>query len=289
MRSTLPVTIDIRETQGEGVPPVDADATQLYSMLMNLCINAGHAMPEGGVLEVSLAARTLEDHPTPEGGAAAGLHAVLAVKDTGTGMDPATLARMFEPFFTTKEAGSGSGLGLSMVYGFVTQSGGHVEIHSEPAHGTTVRIHLPRAAEGAAGDDRTLAEEPVPRGQGEAVLVVEDDPELRDLALRLLTELGYRARAVKSGHQALVVLERDEAVDLLFTGIALGGGLDGIDLAQEARRRRPGLKVLFAAGCLDGVAGGRLPAGEVSERLEKPYRRAILARKLCAVLTRDAA
>jgi CheY-like chemotaxis protein len=192
-------------------------------------------------------------------------------------------ARAFEPFFTTKGLGKGSGLGLSMVYGLMKQSHGHAAIYSEIGRGTTVRLYLPQAA-AAAGAPASTEPAPVPQGRQETVLVVEDDPDVRELAVTLVESLGYRSLAAADAGQALKWLAERPDIVLLFTDIVLPGGMNGVELAQEARRCRPQLKILFTSGYTEHalVQQGCLPAG--AAMLAKPYRRAGLAEKFRAVL-----
>jgi CheY-like chemotaxis protein len=204
------------------------------------------------------------------------------VSDTGAGMTPDVLARAFEPFFTTKGVGKGSGLGLSMVYGFLRQSGGHAKIYSEAGHGTTVRLYLPRAASAATVE--VSHAEPPEVGGHEHVLVVEDDPLVREHAVTLLRGLGYRVSDAADGAAALKVLAGPESVDLLFTDIVMPGGMNGRQLADAARSLRPHLRVLYTSGYTENaiVHHGRLDPGV--QLLAKPYRRRQLAQKVRAVL-----
>jgi CheY-like chemotaxis protein len=213
----------------------------------------------------------------------------ICVSDSGAGMEPATLDRVFEPFFTTKDVGRGTGLGLSMVYGFVKQSGGHVKIYSEPGEGTTVKIYLPRL-------HATVQEEPepeirfVPEGtRDETVLVCEDDDDVRAYSVEVLRELGYRVLEAHDGPSALRLLERQGGeVDLLFTDVVLPSGMMGNKLAEEARMIRPGLKVLFTSGYARSaiVHHGRLDPGV--ELITKPFSYAELAARIRDLLDAQA-
>jgi CheY-like chemotaxis protein len=205
---------------------------------------------------------------------------MIAVTDDGQGMPPDVLERVFEPFFTTKEVGKGSGLGLSMVYGFIKQSAGHVTIYSEPGLGTTVRMYLPASASrSAAAAPRGTQDDSLPTGR-ETVLVAEDDPFVRAFAVRTLEALGYRVIAVVNGPEALSRLHGGDKVDLLFTDVVMPGGMNGWELAERARGARPGLKVLLTSGyALETLlARGRLRTDMAF--LNKPYRKADLARRL---------
>jgi CheY-like chemotaxis protein len=211
---------------------------------------------------------------------------MVGVTDTGSGIAPELMERVFEPFFSTKPEGKGTGLGLSMVYGFVKQSGGHVKIYSEPGQGTTVKIYLPRVfqAEDALADETA---EPV-RGGTETVLVVEDDDEVRETAVGLLADLGYRVLKAREAMGALSVIESGVPIDVLFTDVVMPGPLRSPELARMARERLPRLAVLFTSGYTENaiVHGGRLDRGV--ELLSKPYTREALARKIRHVLANQA-
>jgi CheY-like chemotaxis protein len=194
---------------------------------------------------------------------------VLSVTDTGAGMTPEVRQRAFEPFFTTKETGAGTGLGLSMVYGFVKQSGGNIQLYSEVGHGTTVRLYLRARDEAARVEQRAAAVRGVVYGK--TVLVVEDDPRVRRVSVRRLEALGYALIEAESGPAALKVLETGVPIDILFTDIVMAGGMTGVELAQEARRQRPGLKILFTSGYAEPavITGGLLTMN--AGWLGKPY------------------
>jgi CheY-like chemotaxis protein len=205
------------------------------------------------------------------------------VSDTGTGIAPENLSRVFEPFFTTKEVGHGSGLGLSMVYGFVRQSGGQVAITSTVGVGTTIRIHLPRDESSPAVEAKDVSvDATVPQGS-ETLLVVEDNDDMRETAVTNLASLGYRTLEAVDGPTALSILDTKEPIDLLFTDISLPGGLTGWQIADEARRRRPEIKVLYTSGYPEATAP-KSAGGTKRELLKKPYRRNELARRLRQVL-----
>jgi CheY-like chemotaxis protein len=207
---------------------------------------------------------------------------MLAVTDTGCGMTPEVVEQVFEPFFTTKPEGQGTGLGLSMVYGFVKQSGGQIKIDSEPGKGTTIRLYLPRASGAedvvAEGDAGSIT------GGSETVLVVEDDEEVRSTVVELLTDLGYRVLEARDAQSALVIIESGAAVDVLFTDVVMPGPVRSPELARLARARLPEVAVLFTSGYTDDaiVHGGRLDQG--IELLSKPYTRETLARRIRHVL-----
>jgi PAS domain S-box-containing protein len=283
LRRTLTEDIDLRIFPDEGTWRADVDPGQLEVALLNLAINARDAMPHGGRLTIEAGNAVLdEDYAGRHADVRPGEYVAISVSDTGAGMAPDVIARAFEPFFTTKSVGKGSGLGLSMVYGFVKQSGGHAKIYSEVGHGTTVRLYLPRAA--AATTEAVSSDEPPEVGGHEHVLVVEDDPLVREHAEALLRGLGYRVSAAADGGAALQVLGGSESVDLLFTDIVMPGGMNGRQLADAARALRPQLRVLYTSGYTENaiVHHGRLDPGV--QLLAKPYRRGQLAHKVRAVL-----
>ena len=199
-------------------------------------------------------------------------------------MSPEIVARAFDPFFTTKEAGKGSGLGLSMVYGFAMQSSGHVNIYSEPGIGTTIKLYLPRAMHPLERSAEPLANPPLQPARGETVLVVEDDQSVRDTAVMLLSDLGYRVLDAVDGGSALEILEHDESIDLLFLDLVISGGMSGADVAYEAQRRLPKIKILLTTGYTETVVnhGSRLHAG--IQLLPKPYTKEDLGRTLRGLL-----
>jgi CheY-like chemotaxis protein len=271
-----------------GLWRTEADPNQLENAIVNLAVNARDAMPAGGKLTIETANCHLGktyvsglSEPVAEG-----QYVMIAVADTGCGMDKEILARVFDPFFTTKEIGKGTGLGLSQVYGFVRQSAGHVKIYSEPGHGTTVKIYLRRSM---SPDDARGAGEvshAAMRAIGsETILVVEDDAALRAYAVETLRELGYVVIEAESGAAARQLLERTE-VDLLFTDVVMPGGTNGRQLADEAVRHKPGLKVLFTTGYTRNaiVHHGRLDAGV--DMIGKPFSFAELGTKIRALLDR---
>ncbi|HUK60135.1 MAG TPA: PAS domain S-box protein [Stellaceae bacterium] len=265
---------------------ISADTNQLESAILNLAVNARDAMADSGKLTIATANVTIaagEAEADPD--LVSGQYVMISVSDTGQGMTPEIRAHAFEPFFTTKETGRGSGLGLSQVYGFVKQSGGGVMIGSEPGHGTTVRLYLPRLPADAAHDEAppTLRVTPAV-GRNEAILAVEDDEQVLEHTARLLRELGYRVIEARDGTAALAALERERDVALLFTDVGLPGGLNGRQLAEEAKRRWPNLKVLYTTGyarnaiSLDGLLEPGL------QLITKPFSYSGLAAKIRDVL-----
>jgi nitrogen-specific signal transduction histidine kinase len=264
--------------------PVMADATQLEACLINLATNARDAMPNGGILIIATANRQLDDsfaaaHPDVK----AGDYASIEITDTGIGMSQSVLAQIFEPFFTTKEPGKGTGLGLSMVFGFLKQSHGHVSAYSEAGEGSTFRLYLPRA-DGEANEAPLPATSAVRRGNGETVLVVEDNEALRRVVSRQVRDLGYAVIEASSAAAALAVISR-EPVALLFTDVVMPGDLDGFALASNVMGRFPSTKVLLTSGFPEARISGRSGgAAALARVLGKPYRTDELARVLREVL-----
>jgi CheY-like chemotaxis protein len=282
---TLGETIEIKTSSAPGLWRAIVDPGQLENALLNLAINARDAMPAGGTLVIETGNASLDDayaERRPE--VAPGDYVVLAVTDSGSGMASGVLEHAFEPFFTTKEVGRGTGLGLSMVYGFAKQSGGHAAIYSEQGHGTTIRLYLPRTE--APADAPGPAEQEAPQGRGETVLLVEDSADVRRLAERLLEDLGYRVFTAEDARTALGILERVPRPDVLLSDVVLPGGLSGPDLAKEARERYPGLQVLFMSGYAEHAARINGPVEQGAELLNKPFRKRDLALRLRAVLDR---
>ncbi|MGH7971133.1 MAG: ATP-binding protein, partial [Limisphaerales bacterium] len=280
---TLPETIRVRVVLADELWLAYADPSQVQDAIINLAVNARDAMPDGGTLTIQTENSYLDEIYAQQNlGVKPGAYAMLGVSDTGTGMPPEVVERVFEPFFTTKPAGQGTGLGLAMIYGFARQSGGHVKVYSEVGHGTSVKLYLPRAMEGAA----TMAtespdESSLPRG-AETVLVAEDNEALRHMAVEQLVSLGYRVLDAESGEAALAIVLGGGHVDLLFSDVVMGGRLTGIDLAHESRKNRPGLRVLLTTGYADPALLTRISS--VGTFLRKPYRKRDLALKLRSIL-----
>jgi CheY-like chemotaxis protein len=285
LRRTLTSDIELRQHLGTGLWASRVDPGQLENAVLNLVINARDAMPAGGVITISTrnaaigAERAAWEEPL-----AAGDYAVLEVADTGTGMSPETLKRVFEPFFTTKDVGKGSGLGLSMVYGFVKQSGGHAHIRSEVGRGTSVYLYLPRTqANAEQASFQFEGQGDLPRGE-ETLLVVEDNDEVRTTVVDLLASLGYRVLDAANGHQALEQFMRHPDIALVFSDIMLPGGLLGGQLVQKLSERRPGLKVLLTSGFSESNIMQRGVLDGTFELLQKPYKVEDLARRIRAKL-----
>jgi PAS domain S-box-containing protein len=284
LRRTLGASVEVDTRLAPGLHATMADPGQVENALLNLAINARDAMPGGGKLTIETAEAAL-DRETAHGAAMqAGGYVMLSVSDTGKGMSPEVRRRAFEPFFTTKGPGAGTGLGLSMVYGFVKQSGGHVQLASEEGKGTTVRIYLPAIHGGTAGAAAPQESAAAPAARTRTVLLVEDDPRVRKVTMRRLKQLGYASIESGDAPAALDALARREQVDLLFTDIVMPGGMSGFDLAREARKLRPGLKILFTSGYADQAATERGLLTENARWLAKPYRSEDLAAALRELL-----
>ena len=282
IRRLLGETVQLEVTLAENLWPTRADPSQVGDALLNLAINARDAMPHGGRIRIRTANAHLEmDEQDLE--MEPGDYVVLSVADTGTGMPPEILERAVEPFFTTKGPGSGSGLGLSMIFGFAKQSGGHLDIKSELGRGTTVRLYLPRALGAEVEDEGETAEPPMPIGR-ESVLLVDDNAEIRSVARRHLTSLGYRVREADSGPAAVAILQDGNRFDLLFTDIVMPAGMTGYQLATIAQQVQPGLRVLFTTGYVRPEAMTEQIDARLGPMLRKPYRKLDLATAVREVL-----
>jgi PAS domain S-box-containing protein len=285
LQRTLGETIQIRTDLANDLWLALVDPAQFENALLNLALNARDAMPQGGVLGIETANTWLDaDYAANHEDVKPGLYVMLVVSDNGVGMAPAVVEHAFEPFFTTKPVGKGSGLGLSMVYGLMKQSGGHVSIYSEEGQGTTVRLYLPQAqAEIVASRGEPLTE-PMQQFTAATIMVVEDDAQVRKLTVNMLHSLGYQTVEAGDAWTALRLLAERPAVALLFTDVVLPGGMSGVELAREARQSRPELKVLFTSGYTEHalIHNGQVQDGV--ELLPKPYRKASLAKKVRAML-----
>ena len=249
VRRTIGPQVILEVVAGIGIWPVHVDPGQLENSLLNLCINARDAMPDGGRLVVETANRAMDEHTAGDHGMLPGQYVSICVSDNGTGMPADVIARAFAPFFTTKPTGAGTGLGLSMDYGFARQSGGHARIYSEMGTGTTVCVYLPRYLGEATPEDTPEAEAvPADAGQGETILVVDDEASVRALMVEVLRELGYRVLQAESGPRAIELLQADLSIALLVTDVGLPGGMNGRQVADMARLLLPELQVLFVTG-----------------------------------------
>ncbi len=287
LRRTLGEAVEIEIVVSGGLWNTCVDPAQVENAVLNLAINARDAMDGRGKLTIEVGNAFLDAaYASSHSDVEPGQYVLLAVTDTGTGMTPEVLAQAFEPFFSTKPEGQGSGLGLSMVYGFVKQSGGHVKIYSEQGQGTTIKLYMPRAH----GEEDVLSALEVQPAVGgrETILVAEDDDEVRATVVEILQDLGYSVLTASDAASALTVIDSGAQVDLLFTDVVMPGPLRSPDLARKARERLPNLAVLFTSGYTENaiVHGGRVDAGV--DLLGKPYTQEALARKLRHVFANQA-
>jgi CheY-like chemotaxis protein len=290
IRETVGEAIAIETVFASGLWKVRVDANQLENALLNIASNARDAMSSQGKLTIETANAYLdEDYVSRHAEIAVGQYALISISDTGTGIEEDMLVKVFDPFFTTKASGQGTGLGLSMVYGFVRQSGGHVAIYSEVGRGATIKIYLQRhhqhAEETAADAPHSL---PDSAGRGEKILVVEDEEEVREIIIETLRDMGYAVISAGDGPSALARFAQKPNIALLLTDVGLPEGMNGRQLADEIRRLRPGLKVIFMTGYARNaiIHHGHIDPGV--ELLPKPFTRDALARKIREMLNRPA-
>jgi PAS domain S-box-containing protein len=272
VRRTAGPSVAIEIVPAAGLWSCLCDPNQLESAILNLCINARDAMPDGGRITVETANAWVDQATARERDMPAGEYVAVCVSDTGCGMPPDVLSRAFDPFYTTKPVGKGTGLGLSMIYGFAMQSGGAVRLDSEVGQGATAKVYLPRHHGAAERRLESVSRKPLPRSSaGETVLVVDDEPTVRMLVADTLAELGYQAIEAGDAAAALKVLESDAEIDLLVTDVGLPGGMNGKQMADIARARRPRLRVLFITGYAEnaGIINGRLDPG--MHVMSKPF------------------
>jgi CheY-like chemotaxis protein len=286
VQRTVGPTIRIETVLGVGLWTTLCDANQLENALLNLCINARDAMPDGGQLVIETANAAVDQRAGRERDMEPGQYVAISVTDTGTGMPADVRLHAFDPFFTTKPKGQGTGLGLSMVYGFAKQSGGQARIYSEVGAGTTVRIYLPRHR--GKAEEATVEEklpEPPKAAAGGTVLVVDDEPSVRMLVTEILEDLGYSSIEAGDSTSGLTVLRSDARIDLLITDVGLPGGLNGRQMADAAREGRPDLKVLFITGYAENAAisNGHLDSG--MHIVTKPFAMDQLAAKIRSIIT----
>jgi CheY-like chemotaxis protein len=287
LRRLIGEDIDLAAKLASDVGRAKADPGQLEQAIVNLCVNARDAMPQGGKLTVEtrnieLDATYVATHP----GVRPGPYVVIAVSDTGTGMKPEVQARIFEPFFTTKEQGKGTGLGLglAMVFGFVKQSGGHIGIHSDVGRGTTFKLYFPRVADGPLASQSAVRRMPMPRGT-ETVLLVEDEDVVRALGRHVLMMCGYNVLEAGNGHEAVKAADGHAGpLHLLMTDVVMPGGMGGRQVADAVVARHPGIKVLFTSGYTDDAVVKRGVLEEGTHFLQKPFTPATFAQKVRDVL-----
>jgi CheY-like chemotaxis protein len=285
VRRTVGVGVEIETVLAAGLWPCFCDQNQLENAILNLCINGRDAMPEGGRITIETANTWIDRAAAIERDMPRGQFVAICVTDTGVGMPPDVIARAFDPFFTTKPIGKGTGLGLSMIYGFAKQSEGQVRIYSEMGQGTTVKIYLPRYR-GKAAEEEIEEDRRVMPGTdaGETVLVVDDEPSVRMLIGDTLAELGYKGIEAADAAAGLKILQSDTKIDLLITDVGLPGGMNGKQMADAARVRRPDLKVLFITGYAENAAisNGGLDAG--MQVMSKPFAMDTLATRIRSII-----
>lgn len=277
---TIGPEVQLETVNAAGLWPSLIDSSQLENAILNLCINARDAMPDGGKITIETGNRWFDLRTAKERGLEPGQYISLCVSDTGTGMSPDVQAKAFDPFFTTKPIGVGTGLGLSMIYGFARQSGGAVSLYSEPGEGSMVCIYLPRHWGDAEQPEKLGEVAEVSRGEGETVLVIDDEPTVRMLVSEVLADLGYAAVEAEDGAAGLKVLGSSARVDLLVTDVGLPNGLNGRQVADAARILRPGLKVLFITGYAENavLSHGHLDPG--MHVMTKPFSMDALATRI---------
>lgn len=283
LERTLPETIAVDIQVSPGVGNVVADANQLESALLNLAVNARDAMPEGGLLSFSATQQVIRDEPElPE--LKPGVYVVITVKDTGVGIPPEIMNKVFEPFFTTKPTGQGTGLGLSMIYGFAQQSGGTVRVESHVNDGTTIRLYLP-GADGISEDEHAEDALDTPEGRGQTVLLIEDDDSVRLLISEVLAELSYRVLEAPNADVAIPLLQGGRAIDLMVSDVGLPG-MNGRQLAEIARQHRPELPILFVTGYAENAATKASFLGTNMAMISKPFAVEALASKINEMMPR---
>lgn len=286
VRRSVGPNISIETVLAAGLWNCICDPNQLENAILNLCINARDALPEGGQITVETANSWIDDAEAAERDMDRGQYVAICVTDNGSGIAPEVLERVFDPFFTTKPVGQGTGLGLSTVYGFAKQSNGLARIYSELGVGTTVKIYLPRHLGKSEEDQQEAEPAELPRAEGETVLVVDDEPTIRMLIADALGELGYRAIEAADAASGLKVLESDVAIDLLISDVGLPGGMSGKDMVDAARIHRPNIKVLFITGYAENgaITNGHLDPGV--QVMSKPFSMEKLAARIRSIIER---
>ena len=285
IQRTVGPGIDVEVVGAAGLWPAMVDPNQLENALLNLCINARDAMPDGGRITIETANRWLDQRTARERDLEPGQYLSLCVTDTGTGMTPEVQARAFDPFYTTKPMGEGTGLGLSMIYGFARQSGGQVRIYSEVGQGTTMCIYLPRHYGDAEGDILVDTGEAVTVSEGQAtVVVVDDEPTIRMLVTEVLDEMGHTVLEAGDAAAAMRLFATGAHVDLLVTDVGLPGQMNGRQLADAVLEQRPGMKVLFITGYAENAVIGNGPLAPNMALVTKPFAMDVIAERIAAML-----
>lgn len=288
LHRTLGDDIDVRVKLEEELWLTRVDPSQLENSIINLAINSRDAMPAGGTLVVETSNTAIDEtYAINQTEVVPGEYVMLRVGDNGTGIPKEALQHVFDPFFSTKERTKGSGLGLSMVYGFVKQSNGHIQVYSEEGYGTSIKIYLPRLSEEEVDTATTTTGSArlVPTGQ-ETILLVEDETAVREIASTLLRALGYTVLEAEHGPAALAILDQQNNIDLLFTDVVMPGGMNGVELVRQALQRYPGMKTLYTSGYADTAIFDKAMLSRGAELLTKPYRKEVLAGKIREILDR---
>jgi PAS domain S-box-containing protein len=285
IRRTVGPSVHVEVVGASGLWATLVDPNQLENSVINLCINARDAMPDGGKLTIETSNKWIDERAARQHDLPVGQYVSVCVTDTGTGMTPEVISKAFDPFFTTKPIGEGTGLGLSMIYGFVRQSGGQVRIYSEVGEGTTMCLYLPRHNEDESVLDNSDDVPGLPAtGAGEVVLVIDDDPTVRMLVAEVLADLGYAVIEAPDGPAGLKVLDSDAPLDLLITDVGLPGGMNGRQVADAARVKRPDLKVLFITGYAENAVIGKQRLGTGMFVMTKPFQLDILAQRIREII-----
>ncbi len=285
VRRTVGPSVEVEVVGASGLWSTLIDPNQLENAVLNLCINGRDAMPGGGKLTIETSNKWLDERAARQQDLPVGQYVAVCVTDTGTGMSPEVIAKAFEPFYTTKPLGEGTGLGLSMIYGFARQSGGQVRVYSEIGEGTTMCLYLPRHDEDAiAEEDEGIPPRSEPIGDGQVVLVIDDEPTVRMLVAEVLTESGYAVIEAVDGPAGLRLLESNTRIDLLITDVGLPGGMNGRQVADAARVARPHLKVLFITGYAENAAIGRGRLDNGMFILTKPFQMEVLASRIREII-----
>jgi signal transduction histidine kinase/CheY-like chemotaxis protein len=284
IRRTVGPSVEVEVVGAGGLWTTKVDPSQLESALLNLCINARDAMPNGGHITIETANKWLDERAARERELPPGQYISLCVTDTGSGMAPDVIAHAFDPFFTTKPLGQGTGLGLSMIHGFVRQSGGQVRIYSELGQGTTMCLYLPRFVGEIDEADVPETLHDADLGRGETILVIDDEPTVRMLMVEVLEEAGYAAVEAGDGLTGLKILQSDARIDLLISDVGLPGGMNGRQVADAARAFRPDLKVLFVTGFAENATIGHGHLDPGMQVIAKPFVMAALANKVREII-----
>jgi CheY-like chemotaxis protein len=285
IRRTVGPSIEVEVVGASGLWPTLVDPNQLENSVLNLCINARDAMPDGGKLTIETSNKWIDERASRSHDLPVGQYVSLCVTDTGTGMAADVIAKAFDPFFTTKPIGEGTGLGLSMVYGFARQSGGQVRIYSEVGEGTTMCLYLPRHTDETSVPEEIEGPSSVQAAsEGEVVLVIDDEPTVRMLVAEVLADLGYAVIEAPDGPAGLKVLDSNARIDLLITDVGLPGGMNGRQVADAARVTRPDLKVLFITGYAENAVIGKSRLAEGMYVATKPFQMEMLAHRIREII-----